>query len=229
MPRPRGCRAGGCTWKADGDPADRRLHLIGNAELRPFDFTRAMVRTPGATSSAGLRAGGGPEPHAGRRVRRTRRLCRGAAAAGLAVTVPEPLEDFPDAIFVEDPALVFPEAAILLRPGAPSRIGEAARLRRRARSGLPASARARPRPCRWRRRAGHARPRVHRPVCPHRPAKARPKSRELAGVRLGRTAVIAETPQSVLHLKTASSIIDAETCSPPPIWPPQGCMQATGC
>lgn len=34
----------------------------------------------------------------------------------------------PDSIFVEDPALVFTEGAILLRSGAPSRMGEAARL-----------------------------------------------------------------------------------------------------
>jgi len=34
------------------------------------------------------------------------------------------LEEFPDSVFVEDPALVFGEGAILLRPGAPSRAGE---------------------------------------------------------------------------------------------------------
>ena len=42
-----------------------------------------------------------------------------------------PLEDFPDSVFVEDPAFVIPEAAILLQPGAPTRMGEAARSRRR--------------------------------------------------------------------------------------------------
>jgi dimethylargininase len=40
------------------------------------------------------------------------------------VDVLPPLEDYPDSVFVEDPALVFPEGAILLRPGAPSRLGE---------------------------------------------------------------------------------------------------------
>jgi dimethylargininase len=44
--------------------------------------------------------------------------------AGLEVDVLPPLEPYPDSMFVEDPALVFPEAAILLRPGAPSRLGE---------------------------------------------------------------------------------------------------------
>src|SRR5262249_27012737 len=45
--------------------------------------------------------------------------------AGVAVDVLPPLEDFPDSIFVEDAALVFERAAIVLRPGAPSRRGEA--------------------------------------------------------------------------------------------------------
>ncbi len=50
------------------------------------------------------------------------------SAAGLAVDVLPPLEAFPDSVFVEDPALVFTEGAVLLRPGAPSRAGEAAEL-----------------------------------------------------------------------------------------------------
>ena len=45
--------------------------------------------------------------------------------AGVAVETLPPLDDFPDSIFVEDPAFVLPEAAILLRPGAASRLGEA--------------------------------------------------------------------------------------------------------
>jgi dimethylargininase len=35
-----------------------------------------------------------------------------------------PLEDFPDSVFVEDTALVFPELAVLTQPGAASRRGE---------------------------------------------------------------------------------------------------------
>lgn len=50
------------------------------------------------------------------------------SAAGVAVEVLPPLEAFPDSVFVEDPALVFTGGAILLRPGAPSRAGEAAEL-----------------------------------------------------------------------------------------------------
>lgn len=40
------------------------------------------------------------------------------------VTVLPALETFPDSIFVEDPALVFTEGAVLLRPGAATRVKE---------------------------------------------------------------------------------------------------------
>jgi dimethylargininase len=40
------------------------------------------------------------------------------------VTVLPPLEEYPDGMFVEDPALVFTNGAILLRPGAPTRKAE---------------------------------------------------------------------------------------------------------
>ena len=49
----------------------------------------------------------------------------------LGVETLDPLEAYPDSVFVEDPALVFPEGAILLRPGAPSRRGRSARRRSR--------------------------------------------------------------------------------------------------
>ncbi len=49
-------------------------------------------------------------------------------SAGVAVEVLPALEAYPDSVFVEDTALVFGDAAIVLRPGAPSRRGEAAEM-----------------------------------------------------------------------------------------------------
>jgi dimethylargininase len=46
------------------------------------------------------------------------------AAAGLDVRRLAPLDDFPDAVFVEDAALLLGEHAIVTRPGAASRAGE---------------------------------------------------------------------------------------------------------
>jgi len=49
--------------------------------------------------------------------------------AGAMVTLLEPLEEHPDSCFIEDPALCLKGVAIVLRPGAPSRAGEAVRLK----------------------------------------------------------------------------------------------------
>jgi dimethylargininase len=59
-------------------------------------------------------------------------------AAGVQVTSLAPLEQFPDSIFVEDPALVFPDVAVLLRPGAPSRAAEAGELAAELHARFPA-------------------------------------------------------------------------------------------
>ena len=130
--------------------------------------------------------------------------------AGLKVDVLSSLEAFPDSMFVEDPALVFPEGAILLRPGAPTRLGEREEMRgtlkrhftnvaelegdEYADGGdvmvtpeivfIGISARTN--------RIG---------------AEALVKKLE----RLGRKARIAETPKSILHFKTAVSLLDEET------------------
>ncbi|MHA1528615.1 MAG: dimethylarginine dimethylaminohydrolase family protein, partial [Alphaproteobacteria bacterium] len=47
-------------------------------------------------------------------------------ATGAEVTELPALDKFPDGVFVEDAALTLPEGAVILRPGAPSRLGEAA-------------------------------------------------------------------------------------------------------
>ena len=51
---------------------------------------------------------------------------RALQQAGCEVTVLESLEEFPDSLFVEDTALCLREGAVVLRPGAPTRFGEAA-------------------------------------------------------------------------------------------------------
>ena len=42
----------------------------------------------------------------------------------LKVNLLEPLEDYPDSIFVEDPALIYKSTCIILNPSDPSRNGE---------------------------------------------------------------------------------------------------------
>jgi len=89
-----------------------------------FSFTHAIARTPCASVVDGLRDDPNAIPdHAGLLAEHAAYVAA-LRAAGLAVDILEPLEGFPDSVFVEDPALVFGNGAILLRPGAPTRLGE---------------------------------------------------------------------------------------------------------
>ena len=91
----------------------------------PFEFTRALVRAPAKSVTLGLRAHGGEGPTFEGVSVEHRAYVAALADAGVDVEILPALEEFPDSVFIEDPALVFPEGAILLRPGAPSRRGEA--------------------------------------------------------------------------------------------------------
>lgn len=93
--------------------------------VRVFDFNSAIVRSPGQSVINGLRANTGPSPDFAAVRAEHDAYVAALQAAGVRVQILEALEQFPDSMFVEDPALVFSEAAILLRPGAPSRLGEA--------------------------------------------------------------------------------------------------------
>jgi len=96
--------------------------------LRVFDFNSAIVRTPGKSVVNGLRATPGLPPVYENVLAEHQSYIAALRNAGVDVTVLDALEQFPDSIFVEDPALVFSQAAVLLRPGAPSRIAEAQEL-----------------------------------------------------------------------------------------------------
>lgn len=90
-----------------------------------FQFTDAIVREPARSVVHGLRAvEAGAPSFAGVKAEQAAYIAA-LEAAGVAVEVLPALEDFPDSIFVEDAALVFEDAAIVLQPGAPSRRGEA--------------------------------------------------------------------------------------------------------
>ena len=94
---------------------------------RVYDFDRAIVREPGASVVEGLRTG--PEaPRFHRVLAEHRAYVAALEAAGVEVEILPPLADHPDSVFVEDPAFVLTEGAILLRPGAPSRFAEPATL-----------------------------------------------------------------------------------------------------
>lgn len=92
--------------------------------MRVFEFTTAIVREPGKSVVKGLKSDPAAVPTYEGVLAEHRAYVDALAAAGLSVDILKPLEGFPDSVFVEDTALTFPDGAILLRPGAPSRLAE---------------------------------------------------------------------------------------------------------
>jgi len=90
-----------------------------------YEFDRAIVRRPATSVTQGLRAIDRGDPSYPGVKREHDAYVAALREAGVQVKVLEPLEEYPDSIFVEDPALVFTAGAITLRPGAASRAGEA--------------------------------------------------------------------------------------------------------
>jgi dimethylargininase len=93
-----------------------------------FNFNRALVRSPARSVTQGLAAVDRGRPSFDGVAREHAAYVRALEDAGIAVEVLPPLETYPDSLFIEDTALVFAHAAIVLRPGAPSRSGEAAEI-----------------------------------------------------------------------------------------------------
>ncbi len=89
-----------------------------------YNFDSAIVRKPSPSVIHGLRAEDRGNPDYESIKLEHEAYVKALEAAGMTVTVLPALEAFPDSIFVEDPALVFSEGAILLRPGSDSRRGE---------------------------------------------------------------------------------------------------------
>ena len=96
--------------------------------MRSFHFTHAIARRPAASIIRGLRAVDTGTPDLGLMETHHRAYIAALRATGAQVTVLEPLDTFPDSVFVEDTALCLPEGAVIMRPGAPSRLGEAAEM-----------------------------------------------------------------------------------------------------
>ena len=93
--------------------------------MSPIRFTHALVRSPSPSVVDGLRAIDGPDPDFDCFVAEHGEYCLALERAGLAVEMTAELPAFPDAVFVEDAALCIGNHAVVLRPGAPSRAGEA--------------------------------------------------------------------------------------------------------
>ena len=174
-----------------------------------YHFNSAIVRKPSPSVVNGLRAEdrGNPDFDG---VKSEHEAYVGALeTAGMAVTVLPTLDAFPDSIFVEDPALVFSEGAILLRPGAVQRQGETKEIAPALHDNfdrvleLP---------------NGYA-DGGDILVTPDSVKIGLSARTDLAGAnglidqlkKLGHKGEIVNTPKGVLHFKTACSLLDEET------------------
>lgn len=88
-------------------------------------FKQAITRTPCRALTAGISASGLGTPIYEHALEQHHAYVRALQACGLDVTVLPPAEEFPDSVFVEDAALCTPYCAVITRPGASSRRGEA--------------------------------------------------------------------------------------------------------
>jgi len=177
--------------------------------MRVFDFNSAIVRSPGKSVVDGLRAHGGPSPDFARVKAEHAMYVKTLRGCGLEVTVLEAQEGFPDSIFVEDPALAFSEAAVLLRPGAPSRLQEAELLAPVLKARFPHLLRL---------TDGHA---DGGDILVTQDAvfiglSARTDAQGAAALQslldsIGRPSRVVRTPATTLHLKSDCSLVDEET------------------
>ena len=89
-------------------------------------FTRALLRRPGRSFTAGLTTSGEGAPDIDLALAQHAAYGEALAGLGLSLTILAADEAFPDGVFVEDTAVVAAGGAVITRPGAPSRAGETA-------------------------------------------------------------------------------------------------------
>lgn len=95
---------------------------------RSYRFTHAVTRRPAHSIIKGLRAVDTGNPDLALMQSHHADYIAALKSAGATVIELDALEDFPDSVFVEDTALCLPQGAVIMRPGAPSRLGEAAEM-----------------------------------------------------------------------------------------------------
>ena len=93
-----------------------------------FRFTHAITRKPAASITNGLRAVDTGTPDLAILQSHHAAYIATLRATGATVVELEALPAYPDSVFVEDTALCLPQGAIIMRPGAPTRLGEAAEM-----------------------------------------------------------------------------------------------------
>lgn len=175
-----------------------------------YEFNAAIVREPARSVVNGLRADDRGNPTFDGVKTEHAAYIAALRAAGVEVTVLPALENFPDSIFVEDPALVFPEGAVLLRPGAETRANETAEIAPTLRKmfetvlDLPSPGFA---------DGGDVltTPKSVMIGLSARTDRAGAEGLIASLAKIGRKGEIVQTPEGVLHFKSDCSLLDSET------------------
>ena len=87
-------------------------------------FTRAIVRKPGATYADGLTTASAGPPELAKALRQHDLYSDALRRCGLTITIAETDDRYPDGTFVEDTAVISGRMAVVTWPGAPTRQGE---------------------------------------------------------------------------------------------------------
>lgn len=93
-----------------------------------YNFTHAICRLPPRSLINGLRAIDIGNPSYDLFIKDHQSYVDALKNNGAQVKILKPVDEFPDSVFIEDAALCLPRGCIIMRPGAPSRLGEAAEL-----------------------------------------------------------------------------------------------------
>ena len=96
--------------------------------MRSFTFSHAITRLPATSIIQGLRAVDTGAPSLQLLKSHHADYISALHSTGARIIELGALEAYPDSVFVEDTALCLPEGAIIMRPGAPSRLGESAEM-----------------------------------------------------------------------------------------------------
>lgn len=92
------------------------------------EFSHAITRRPSGSITRGLRAVDTGSPDLALMQAHHAAYIAALRSTGATVIELPPLDAYPDSVFVEDTALCLPQGAVIMRPGAPSRLGEAAEM-----------------------------------------------------------------------------------------------------
>lgn len=94
-----------------------------------YQFTHAICRLPSESIVDGLRAFDTGQPDLVSFIHDHENYVDVLKSTGATVHVLPALREYPDSVFIEDAALCLPKGAVIMRPGAPSRLGEACEIK----------------------------------------------------------------------------------------------------